>query len=54
VEGVSLVAGQRVRHARYGVGEVTGVRAGARPKVEVRFPVYGTKVILVDYLELAD
>jgi DNA helicase-2/ATP-dependent DNA helicase PcrA len=44
-------AGQKARHATYGIGKVVSVRPGARPKVEVLFPVYGKKVILADYLE---
>jgi len=43
--------GQTVRHARFGVGTVVAVHAGARPKVEVRFPAFGTKTIIADYLE---
>ncbi|MCP4676257.1 MAG: UvrD-helicase domain-containing protein [Deltaproteobacteria bacterium] len=52
VEGVSLQPGQKVRNVRYGVGEVVSIRPGSRPKVEVIFPVYGKKVIIIDYLEI--
>jgi len=52
IEGISLKPGQKVRNVRYGVGEVVSIRPGSRPKVEVLFPVYGKKVIIIDYLEI--
>ncbi|MCP4601026.1 MAG: UvrD-helicase domain-containing protein [Proteobacteria bacterium] len=50
-EGLSVHPGQRVRNVRYGVGEVVAIRPGSRPKVEVLFPGFGKKVIIIDYLE---
>jgi DNA helicase-2/ATP-dependent DNA helicase PcrA len=51
VESFGFEPGQTVRHARFGVGTVIALHAGARPKVEVRFPAFGTKTIIADYLE---
>ncbi len=48
-----LAPGQKVRHSRYGVGQVVEVRSGSRPKVVVRFPAWGQKTIMADFLELA-
>jgi DNA helicase-2/ATP-dependent DNA helicase PcrA len=48
-----IVPGQKVRHSRYGVGEVVDVRSGSKPKVVVRFPAWGQKTIMADFLELA-
>jgi DNA helicase-2/ATP-dependent DNA helicase PcrA len=52
-EKLSIVAGQKVRHSRYGVGEVVEVRSGSRPKMVVKFPGWGQKTIMADFLELA-
>ena len=52
VEGAVLRPGQRVRNAKFGVGQVIAVRPGAKPKVEVEFPVYGKKIIMLDFLEI--
>jgi DNA helicase-2/ATP-dependent DNA helicase PcrA len=52
-EKQSIVPGQKVRHSRYGVGEVVDVRPGSKPKVVVRFPAWGQKTIMADFLELA-
>jgi DNA helicase-2/ATP-dependent DNA helicase PcrA len=52
-ERQGIVPGQKVRHSRYGVGEVVDVRPGSRPKVVVRFPAWGQKTIMADFLELA-
>ena len=43
--------GAKVRHARYGIGEIVSVQPGARPKVTVAFPGYGRKTIIADFLE---
>jgi DNA helicase-2/ATP-dependent DNA helicase PcrA len=50
-EAFGFQPGQTVRHARFGKGTVIALHAGARPKVEVRFPAFGTKTIVADYLE---
>jgi len=47
---VSLRAGDRVHHPRFGEGVVERVEPGARPIVVARFPSHGTKRIVVDYL----
>lgn len=36
-DGVEIYSGMRVRHAKFGVGEVTGVSAGMPPRVTVVF-----------------
>ncbi len=51
-ESAAVQPGQKVRHARFGVGQVVAVHAGVKPKVDVTFTGYGIKTILLDYLEL--
>ncbi len=46
-----LSPGAAVRHPRFGSGTVLAILPGTRAKAEVRFPAYGRKTILVDYLE---
>ncbi|MFO8071513.1 MAG: UvrD-helicase domain-containing protein [Polyangia bacterium] len=48
---IGLAPGAAVRHPRFGSGTVLAILPGARAKAEVRFPAYGRKTILVDYLE---
>lgn len=48
---VQIRRGQKVRNAKFGIGEVVSVRFGERVKVEVLFPVYGKKVVLADFLD---
>lgn len=50
-EGIPVHIGQTVRNSRYGVGKVVGLKSGDRPKAEVDFPVYGKKLIIVDFLD---
>jgi ATP-dependent DNA helicase UvrD/PcrA len=50
-ENSPLQTGSTVRHARFGIGEVIAVHPGVRPKIEVRFPGFGKKTILADYLQ---
>jgi len=45
--------GMQVRHKKFGVGQVRGVEPGSPPKVRVRFPGRGEKVLLATYLEPA-
>ncbi|HUT76119.1 MAG TPA: 3'-5' exonuclease, partial [Polyangia bacterium] len=52
-EAGSLRPGMAVRHARFGEGQVLAVHAGPRVKADVRFPAFGTKTIVADYLEPA-
>lgn len=48
----AALPGRQVRHARFGVGKILEVVPGQRPKVDVQFPGFGRKTILVEYLEL--
>jgi len=52
VGGASVAPGLTVRHPRFGVGTVVAVHPGAKIKVDVQFPAFGRKTILLDYLEL--
>jgi len=45
--------GMQVRHRKFGVGQVRGVEPGSPPKVRVRFPGRGEKVLLATFLEPA-
>jgi hypothetical protein len=49
--GDELSSGTRVRHAKYGEGEVLSVEPGRPPKVTVKFAGWGVKQILATYLE---
>jgi len=51
IEAVTVRPGQRVRHVRFGQGIVEGVESGAKPTVIVRFPGYGTRRIVAEYLD---
>jgi DNA helicase-2/ATP-dependent DNA helicase PcrA len=44
--------GDRVRHARYGVGIVEKVEHGAAPMIVARFGVHGSRRILASYLSV--
>jgi DNA helicase-2/ATP-dependent DNA helicase PcrA len=50
-EGVELRLGMGVRHAKFGVGQVIELRPGMPPKVTVRFPGWGEKLVVTSYLE---
>lgn len=50
-QGGGMSPGQTVRHPRFGVGTVVAYHGGEKPKVDVKFPGYGTKTILVSYLQ---
>jgi DNA helicase-2/ATP-dependent DNA helicase PcrA len=50
---VELRPGSHVRHVRFGRGIVQSVDGGIKPSVVARFPGYGEKRILVEYLEPA-
>ncbi len=43
--------GMRVRHSKFGVGEVQEVVAGTPARVSVRFPGWGVRKIIATYLE---
>ncbi len=48
-----LRLGMSVRHAKFGVGRVTGIADGVPPRVAVDFPGWGQKKIVVSFLEPA-
>ena len=48
-----LRRGTRVRHPKFGVGEVREVMQGSPPRVSVHFPGWGTRKIIASYLEPA-
>ena len=50
-ESISVQPGQTVRHPKFGQGRVIAVHPGNTPKVEVEFPAFGRKRILLSYLE---
>jgi DNA helicase-2/ATP-dependent DNA helicase PcrA len=47
----SIRRGMYVRHAKFGVGEVHAVTQEQPPRVTVRFPGWGEKTLLANYLE---
>jgi DNA helicase-2/ATP-dependent DNA helicase PcrA len=49
----SIRRGMRVRHAKFGIGEVYAVTPESPPRVTVRFPGWGEKTLLANYLEPA-
>jgi DNA helicase II / ATP-dependent DNA helicase PcrA len=51
--GSGMSRGMRVRHAKYGEGEVLEVQAGTPVRVSVRFTGWGVKQIAAPYLEPA-
>ena len=48
-----LHRGARVRHAKFGVGQVKDVLPGSPVRVSVQFPNWGVKQIIASFLELA-
>jgi DNA helicase-2/ATP-dependent DNA helicase PcrA len=52
-EGQALQPGSHVRHVRFGEGVVQSVEGGIKPSVVARFPGFGEKRILVEFLEPA-
>ncbi len=50
-EAVVVRPGQRVKHKKFGQGIVERVEAGEKPTVVARFPGYGPKRIVAQYLE---
>jgi len=48
----ALHPGRTVRHPRFGVGTVVAFHPGEKPKVDVKFPAFGRKTILLAYLEI--
>ena len=52
-EGFEVQLGMRVRHQKFGVGEVCALTPGSPPRVTVRFPGWGDKTLVSSYLEPA-
>jgi len=50
-EGIVVRPGQRVTHKKFGRGTVESLEPGAEPRVVVRFPGHGPKLILAKYLD---
>jgi len=50
---VELRRGMRVRHRKFGVGQVSAVSPGVPPQVTVVFPGWGEKTLVSSYLEPA-
>lgn len=50
-EPITVRPGQRVSHGRFGQGIIERVEAGPKPTVVVRFPGYGTRRIVAEFLE---
>jgi DNA helicase II / ATP-dependent DNA helicase PcrA len=50
-ESVIVRPGQKVRHKKFGKGVVERVESGATPTVVARFPGYGPKRIIAEFLE---
>jgi DNA helicase-2/ATP-dependent DNA helicase PcrA len=46
-----LRLGMGVRHPKFGIGQVVELRPGMPPKVTVRFPGWGEKLVVTSYLE---
>jgi hypothetical protein len=45
--------GMRVRHKKFGIGEVRALTPGSPPRVTVSFPGWGDKTLVTSYLEPA-
>jgi DNA helicase-2/ATP-dependent DNA helicase PcrA len=52
-EGAQLRLGMRVRHSKFGVGQVRAVTPGTPPRVTVTFPGWGEKTLVTSFLEPA-
>jgi DNA helicase-2/ATP-dependent DNA helicase PcrA len=52
-EGAELRLGMRVRHSKFGVGQVRAVTPGSPPRVTVTFPGWGEKTLVTSFLEPA-
>ncbi len=50
---VTVRRGARVRHQRFGEGQVERVEAGTEPMIVARFPGFGVRKVLARFLELA-
>jgi DNA helicase-2/ATP-dependent DNA helicase PcrA len=52
-EAAELQLGMRVRHKKFGVGQVCALSPGLPPRVTVRFPGWGDKTLVSSFLEPA-
>jgi DNA helicase-2/ATP-dependent DNA helicase PcrA len=52
-EGTELQPGMRVRHQKFGIGQVCAITPGIPARVTVRFPGWGDKTLVSSYLEPA-
>jgi DNA helicase-2/ATP-dependent DNA helicase PcrA len=52
-EGMEVHLGMRVRHKKFGIGEVRALTPGSPPRVTVSFPGWGDKTLVTSYLEPA-
>jgi len=48
----SVRRGARVRHKRFGEGQVERIEAGSEPMIVARFPGFGVRKVLARFLEL--
>ncbi len=51
-DDVGVRRGMRVRHRKFGVGEIEAVEMGSTPKATVRFREWGRKTIALRFLEM--
>jgi DNA helicase-2/ATP-dependent DNA helicase PcrA len=52
-DGVELQPGMRVRHQKFGIGQVCAIAPGIPARVTVRFPGWGDKLVVTTFLEPA-
>jgi DNA helicase-2/ATP-dependent DNA helicase PcrA len=52
-EAAELQLGMRVRHKKFGVGQICALSPGLPPRVTVRFPGWGDKTLVSSFLEPA-
>jgi DNA helicase II / ATP-dependent DNA helicase PcrA len=50
-EGIHVRKGSKVRHARFGEGSIVSLDGGLDPSVTVNFPAWGTKKVLLRFLQ---
>jgi hypothetical protein len=50
IDGFALRVGMRVRHPKFGVGDVHSIGAGSNPSIAVKFPGWGVKRIKLSFL----
>jgi hypothetical protein len=50
IDSFALRVGMRVRHPKFGVGDVHSIGAGSNPSIAVKFPGWGVKRIKLSFL----